>query len=86
MYLIETKNRGDKMDEIFTKKVRTAAVAGWWTLLIVYCILLIQWLAYVLIMSRQPAGLLCVGEKALHGWKFVLSGCGQWWHISSASE
>jgi len=29
------------MDEIFTNKVRTAAVAGWWTLLIAYCILLI---------------------------------------------
>jgi hypothetical protein len=55
MYLIETKNRGDKMHEIFTKKVRTAAVARWWTLLIVYCILLIQWLAYVLI-HEQAAG------------------------------
>ncbi len=48
------------MDEIFTRKVRSAAVAGWWTLLIAYCILLIQWLAYVLIMSRQPAGMLCI--------------------------
>jgi hypothetical protein len=33
------------MDETFAKKVRAAAVAGWWTLLIVYFILLIQWLA-----------------------------------------
>jgi hypothetical protein len=48
------------MDEIFTRKVRSAAVAGWWTLLIAYCILLIQWFAYVLIMSRQPAGILCI--------------------------
>jgi hypothetical protein len=48
------------MDEIFTRKVRSAAVAGWWTLLIAYCILLIQWLAYVLIMSRQPSGMLCI--------------------------
>jgi hypothetical protein len=48
------------MDEIFTKKVRAAAVAGWWTLLIAYCILLIQWFAYLLIMSRQPAGVLCI--------------------------
>jgi hypothetical protein len=29
-------------------------------LLIFYCILLIQWLAYVLIMPRQPAGILCI--------------------------
>ena len=48
------------MDEIFTKKVRTAAVAGWWTLLIAFCILLIQWIAYLLIMTRQPAGILCL--------------------------
>ena len=52
------------MDEIFTKKVRAAAMAGWWTLLIVYSILLIQWLAYVLIMTRQPTGVLCLwGES-----------------------
>jgi len=48
------------MDEIFTKKVRAAAVAGWWTLLIFYCVLLIRWLAYLLIMTRQPAGILCI--------------------------
>ncbi|MGA3086494.1 MAG: hypothetical protein ABSE95_17165 [Thermodesulfobacteriota bacterium] len=51
------------MDEIFTEKVRAAAVAGWWTLLIAYCILLIQWLAYLLIWTRHPAGIFCfVGE------------------------
>ncbi|MGZ6275163.1 MAG: hypothetical protein ACXWMI_03515 [Syntrophales bacterium] len=48
------------MDDLFTKKVRTAAVAGWWTLLIFYCVLLIQWFAYMLIMARQPAGVLCI--------------------------
>ena len=48
------------MDEQFVKKVRTAAVAGWWTLLIFYCILLIQWFAYLLIMAKQPAGMLCI--------------------------
>ena len=48
------------MDEIFTKKVRTAAAAGWWTLLIAYCILLIQWLAYLLIMIKQPRGIVCL--------------------------
>jgi hypothetical protein len=48
------------MDDLFTKKVRAAAVAGWWTLLIFYCVLLIQWLAYLLIMTNQPAGVLCI--------------------------
>ena len=47
------------MDEIFAKKVRAAEVAGWWTVLIAYCILLIQGFAYLLIIPRQPAGMLC---------------------------
>ena len=48
------------MDEMFIKKVRAAAVAGWWTALIAYCVLLIQWVAYLLIMNRQPAGMACL--------------------------
>jgi hypothetical protein len=48
------------MDEIFARRVRSAAVAGWWTLLIAYCILLIQWFAYLLIMDKHPAGIMCL--------------------------
>ena len=48
------------MDELFIKKVRAATVAGWWTLLIAYCILLIQWFAYLLIMAKQPAAIPCI--------------------------
>jgi len=47
------------MDEIFAKKVRAAEVAEWWTVLIAYCILLIQGFAYLLIIPRQPIGMLC---------------------------
>jgi len=46
------------MDELFIKKVKAAAAAGWWTVLIAYCILLIQWFAYFII-PRQMAGMLC---------------------------
>ncbi|MGD0238183.1 MAG: hypothetical protein ABSC55_27080 [Syntrophorhabdales bacterium] len=46
------------MDDIFTKRVRAAAVAGWWTLLIFYCFLILQWLLYLFIMSRQPSWML----------------------------
>lgn len=53
--------KGDKdMDEKFLKKVRSAAAAGWWTLLIFYCVLLIQWFAYLIIMAKQPSGILCL--------------------------
>lgn len=48
------------MDDLFSKRVRAAAVAGWWTVLIAYSILLIQWLVYLLIMAGQPAGMLCL--------------------------
>ena len=47
------------MDQIFIKKVRGAAMAGWWTLLIAFCLLLMQWLYYLLIMAKQPAGMSC---------------------------
>jgi hypothetical protein len=52
------------MDEILRKKVRAAAVAGWWTVLIAYCILLISWIAYLLIM-RHPAGMLCLWGEGI---------------------
>ncbi|HYA13414.1 MAG TPA: hypothetical protein VEF33_03645 [Syntrophales bacterium] len=46
------------MDDLFTKRVREAAMAGWWTLLIVVCFLLVQWFLYLFIMSRQPCWIL----------------------------
>ena len=46
------------MDEIFTRKVRSAAKAGWWTLLIAFCVLLLSWLLYLPIMAMKPAGML----------------------------
>jgi len=40
--------------------VRSAAKAGWWTLLIAFCILLLSWLLYLPIMAMKPAGMLCL--------------------------
>jgi hypothetical protein len=51
------------MDEIFIKKVRTAAAAGWWTFLIGYCLVLISWFGFLLTMARQPEGMLCLFGK-----------------------
>jgi hypothetical protein len=53
------------MDEVFAKKVKAAAVSGWWTVLIAYCILLIQWLVYVVIMAKQPAGMNCLWGEGI---------------------
>jgi len=48
------------MDDLFAKKVRAAAVAGWWTLLIVYCFFTLQWFLYLYIMSRKPSWMLAL--------------------------
>jgi hypothetical protein len=46
------------MNDLFTKRVRAAAAAGWWTLLIFYCFLTLQWFLYLFIMSTHPSWML----------------------------
>lgn len=46
------------MDELFIEKVRSAVRAGWWTVLIATCFLLLQWVVYHFIISRQPEWML----------------------------
>ena len=43
------------MNEELAKRVRAAAVAGWWTLLIVVAFVTVQWLAFLWIISTKPA-------------------------------
>ena len=43
------------MSDDFERKVRAAGVAGWWTVLASAAVLLIQWVAYLAIMSSRPA-------------------------------
>jgi hypothetical protein len=46
------------MNDAFGKKIQSAAVAGWWTLLIAAGFLTLQWIAYLLVLSARPALLL----------------------------
>jgi hypothetical protein len=46
------------MNDNFETRVRCAAVAGWWTLLIAAVIFLFQWIMYLLVVSAQPAWVL----------------------------
>lgn len=46
------------MNDIFEKRIRSAAIAGWWTLLVAAGLILIQWIGYRLVMSARPAWLL----------------------------
>jgi hypothetical protein len=43
------------MDDSFRHKVRAAASAAWWTLLIGAVFLTVQWVGYLVIMSAKPA-------------------------------
>ena len=58
------------MNDAFEKRVRAAAVAGWWTLLVAVVFLTLQWFAYLAIMSAKPAWLLTLWGPDV-SWSFV---------------
>jgi MFS family permease len=58
------------MNDVFERRVRAAAVAGWWTLLIAVGFLLIQWIGYLLVMSAHPAWMLSLWGPDIT-WSFV---------------
>jgi hypothetical protein len=58
------------MNDAFEKKVRAAAVAGWWVIVIAVGFLTLQWLIYLTIMSTQPAWLLSMWGPGVD-WPFV---------------
>lgn len=43
------------MDDGFRHKVRAAAGAAWWTVLIGAAFLAVQWVGYLVIMSAKPS-------------------------------
>jgi hypothetical protein len=43
------------MDDTFQIRVRAAAVAAWWTLLIAAVFFAFQWIAYLVVTAAQPA-------------------------------
>jgi hypothetical protein len=61
------------MNDPFETRVRAAAVAGWWVVLIAYALLLITWIAYLVIMSARPAWLLVMWGQGDVSWAFVQS-------------
>jgi len=46
------------MNDVFAKRVKAAAIAAWWTVLIALGFILLQWLAYLAATSARPAWLL----------------------------
>jgi len=58
------------MNDVFENRVRAAAVAGWWTLLIAVGFITLQWVIYVIAMSARPAWLLAMWGPDVD-WAFV---------------
>jgi hypothetical protein len=58
------------MNDIFENRVRAAAVAGWWTLLIAVGFITLQWVVYLLVMSARPAWVLSMWGPGFD-WSFV---------------
>jgi hypothetical protein len=58
------------MEDIFEKRVRAAAIAAWWTILVGVIFLVLQWILYLVFMSVHPAWLLWLwGPDS--SWPFV---------------
>ena len=58
------------MNDSFEKKVRAAAVAGWWVILIGYALLTVTWLVYVVLVSARPVWLIAMWGQEV-GWDFM---------------
>jgi hypothetical protein len=58
------------MSDSFEKKVRAAAVAGWWVVLIGYALLTVIWLVYLALVSTRPAWLPGMWGQAVT-WDFM---------------
>ena len=58
------------MNDPFEKKVRAAAVAGWWVILIGYALLTLTWVVYVVLVSAPPAWMLATWGQDV-SWDFM---------------
>ncbi len=58
------------MNDTFEKKVRAAAVAGWWTILIAVAFIVLQWLVYLTVIHTRPSWFLSMWGPTFD-WAFV---------------
>ena len=58
------------MTDSFEKKVRAAAVAAWWVVLIGYGLLTLTWGVYLILVTTRPAWLLAMWGQAV-SWDFM---------------
>ena len=60
------------MNDLFERRVRAAAVAGWWSLLCAVLFLTSIWLIFQGIMSARPAWILSLWGPDI-SWEFILT-------------
>ena len=58
------------MNDPLKKKVRTAAVAGWWVVLIGYALLTLTWAVYLALVSSRPSWMLAMWGQDV-SWDFM---------------
>ena len=58
------------MSDPFEKKVRAAAVAGWWVILLGYALLTLTWGVYLALVSARPAWMRAVWGPDV-SWDFM---------------
>ncbi len=59
------------MNDEFAKRVRSAAIAGWWTLLAAAIWMTAGWLAYLVILNTQPQWMLTLWGGGQLTWSKV---------------
>jgi hypothetical protein len=60
------------MNDPFEKKVRAAAIAGWWVILIGYALLTVPWVVYIVLVSARPAWMIAMWGQDV-SWDFMQS-------------
>jgi len=58
------------MNDDFRNRVRAAAIAGWWTLLITVGFIILQWIIYLAVVSGRPTWFLSLLGPGFD-WAFV---------------
>lgn len=58
------------VNDVFAKRVRAAAVAGWWTALIGVAFVVLQWIIYLAVIHARPAWVLSMWGPN-YDWVFV---------------
>lgn len=58
------------MNDLFEKRVRAAAIAGWWVVVVTLGLTIVNWLAYLGIMHTRPSWYLAMWGPDVD-WAFV---------------